>query len=213
MRSDEADRGGDFKLPKAQPRECVTTGVEELDRLLGGGLTKGSTVVLSSDPGGGRLTVAAMIAAGAAAAGRRVRVCSENVEGATGALRRATAAALAEPIVPTLRNWPALLAELQSAPPDLLVLDLFACDGYSHAAIFGARGVRGLCARTGVALLVVLPEGHWAHVRGETDAALTSESADAGVTVKSSRNRYAQTGSALIPRAFIPRVLVLSADP
>jgi hypothetical protein len=200
MGSAKTDKGRAIRRPKVPPRQCITTGSDELDRLLGGGLTKGSTVLLRGAPGAGRLTAAAAIAAGVAAAGQRVRVCSEDVAGASRAMRKAAEASAIASIVPVARDWAALPGALRSDPPCLLVLDLLACDGYSHAAIFGARGLRDLCKEVGIVLIVLLPAGKWEHVLHEADVALVSAGAKGGVTVTSSKNRYAKLGSALLAR-------------
>ena len=47
----------------------ITTGVAEFDRVLGGGLVRGSTVLLAGDPGVGKSTLLLEVAARAAAAG------------------------------------------------------------------------------------------------------------------------------------------------
>ncbi|MBR5006608.1 MAG: AAA family ATPase, partial [Clostridia bacterium] len=48
------------KAPKTE-RERVSTGIEELDRVLGGGLVKGSIVLVSGDPGIGKSTLMLML--------------------------------------------------------------------------------------------------------------------------------------------------------
>ena len=69
---DEAEFGSDALL-RAHP--CVSTGFPALDRLLGGGLSPGLTV-LGASPGLGKSTLALNIAQHAAAHGSPVRYYS-----------------------------------------------------------------------------------------------------------------------------------------
>ncbi|MBT9283130.1 MAG: DNA repair protein RadA [Hydrogenibacillus schlegelii] len=54
------------------PAERLRTGLEEFDRVLGGGLVPGSLVLLGGEPGIGKSTLASIAAARLAGAGRRV---------------------------------------------------------------------------------------------------------------------------------------------
>ena len=51
---------------KVSALERLSTGIPELDRVLGGGFVPGSTVLISGPPGSGKSTLAVQIAAGAA---------------------------------------------------------------------------------------------------------------------------------------------------
>ena len=66
--------GGDAKLLKeaeATGRERFATGIKELDRVLGGGLVKGSIVLVSGDPGIGKSTLMLMLSG---TLGRKLKV-------------------------------------------------------------------------------------------------------------------------------------------
>jgi DNA repair protein RadA/Sms len=67
---------------EAAPPARVPTAIEELDRVLGGGLVAGSAVLLAGDPGIGKSTLLLQAAAALARAGRRVLYVSgeESVE-------------------------------------------------------------------------------------------------------------------------------------
>lgn len=63
----------------ASPVERWSTGMDELDRVLGGGLVRGSVVLLAGEPGVGKSTLLLQVAAGLERAGRKVLlVCGEE---------------------------------------------------------------------------------------------------------------------------------------
>ncbi len=67
------------QVAPAAAGERLETGIGELDRVLGGGLVAGSTVLLGGDPGIGKSTLALQLARGVAARGRAVLyVCGEE---------------------------------------------------------------------------------------------------------------------------------------
>ena len=61
---------------ESSDRDRLSTGVSELDRVLGGGLVPGSLVLLGGEPGIGKSTLLLQAAARVAAAGRPVLYCS-----------------------------------------------------------------------------------------------------------------------------------------
>jgi DNA repair protein RadA/Sms len=67
---------------EAEPPARITTGIAELDRVLGGGLVAGSAVLLAGDPGIGKSTLLLQAAATLARGGRRVLYVSgeEDIE-------------------------------------------------------------------------------------------------------------------------------------
>ncbi|MCQ8241983.1 DNA repair protein RadA [Rhizosaccharibacter radicis] len=71
-----ASAGGGVKLEGlegiAEPPPRIGTGIDELDRVLGGGLVPASVVLVGGDPGIGKSTLLLQAAAAMAAAGRRV---------------------------------------------------------------------------------------------------------------------------------------------
>jgi DNA repair protein RadA/Sms len=54
------------------PSKRIATGLQELDQVLGGGLVKGSVVLVAGEPGVGKSTLMLQIAAGVEGAGKRV---------------------------------------------------------------------------------------------------------------------------------------------
>jgi len=62
-----------------EPCERITTGLAELDRVLGGGLVRGSVVLIAGEPGVGKSTLLLQAAAGVEESGRSVLlVCGEE---------------------------------------------------------------------------------------------------------------------------------------
>ena len=106
----------------APPR--TPAGVEELDRVLGGGLVKGSALLLGGDPGIGKSTLLLQAAARFARGGLRVLYVSGE-ESASQIQMRARRLGLTESPVElasetNLRN---VLTTLDADPPDLVVID------------------------------------------------------------------------------------------
>lgn len=62
----------------AEPDQRMTTGLEEFDRVLGGGLVKGSVVLLGGDPGIGKSTILLQVAGGNPASGATLYVTGEE---------------------------------------------------------------------------------------------------------------------------------------
>src|SRR5829696_2243814 len=92
-RGGQAKRGGGPKpIPlrdvKAERSERLSTGIAELDRVLGGGLVPGSLVLLGGAPGIGKSTLAGMALANIAGAGNDVLYVSGE-ESAAQVRRRA----------------------------------------------------------------------------------------------------------------------------
>ena len=65
-----------FSDIESSEADRVSTGVSELDRVLGGGLVPGSLVLLGGEPGIGKSTLLLQAAAEVASAGRAVLYCS-----------------------------------------------------------------------------------------------------------------------------------------
>lgn len=64
---------------EAEPAQRLVTGMAELDRVLGGGLVKGSVVLIAGEPGVGKSTLLLQAAAGVEQAGKQVLlVCGEE---------------------------------------------------------------------------------------------------------------------------------------
>jgi DNA repair protein RadA/Sms len=102
----------------------LVTGIDEVDRVLGGGLVPGSLVLLGGAPGIGKSTLTGMALGNLATAGRRVLYISGEESVAQARLRAArlgdralAVPALAETSVETV------LAALESERPDVCVID------------------------------------------------------------------------------------------
>src|SRR5204862_7997496 len=102
----------------------LSTGVGELDRVLGGGLVPGSLVLLGGAPGIGKSTLTAMALGNLTAAGRRVLYVSGEESAAQVRLRaeRLGERALAVPIVADT-DLDAVAATLEAERPEACVLD------------------------------------------------------------------------------------------
>ncbi|WP_028050551.1 DNA repair protein RadA [Cellulomonas sp. URHD0024] len=101
-----------------------STGVDELDRVLGGGLVPGAVVLLAGEPGVGKSTLLLDVAARAARTGRRVLYVTGEESAAQVRLRAGRIHALA----PTLllvseTDLATVLGHIEKEDPDLLVVD------------------------------------------------------------------------------------------
>ena len=107
----------------------IPTGIDEFDRVLGGGLVPGSVSLLGGDPGIGKSTLLLQAAAALAGRGRRVlyatseesaaqvKLRADRLEGSADAARGANLLLLAEP------NLAVIAEEARRTKPDFLVLD------------------------------------------------------------------------------------------
>jgi DNA repair protein RadA/Sms len=104
--------------------ERLTTGIGELDRVLGGGLVPGSLVLIGGSPGIGKSTLTSAALGNLAAAGRKVLYVSGEESAAQVKLRaeRLGPAALTVPIVAET-ELDAVLATLEAERPEVCVID------------------------------------------------------------------------------------------
>jgi len=167
--------GGAARPPAARPvplREVaaertprLTTGIGELDRVLGGGLVPGSLVLLGGSPGIGKSTLTNMALGRLAAAGRRTLYVSGEESAAQIRLRaeRLGAAALDVPVLAET-DLDAVLATLEAEAPEACVVD--SVQTLHSAALDGAPGTVGqvrevatrvaaVAKRSGVAVVLV----------------------------------------------------------
>jgi DNA repair protein RadA/Sms len=102
----------------------MTTGIAELDRVLGGGLVPGSLVLIGGSPGIGKSTLTSGALGNLAASGRKVLYVSGEESAAQVKLRaeRLGPAALTVPIVADT-DLDAVLATIEAQRPDVCVVD------------------------------------------------------------------------------------------
>ncbi len=100
------------------------TGIAEVDRVLGGGLVPGATVLVGGEPGVGKSTLLLQVAGALAAAGGTALVASAEESAAQVALR-AGRLGLAHPrvLLAAERDVDAIVAAADQIRPNLLVVD------------------------------------------------------------------------------------------
>ena len=130
---------GQVRAPRV-PR--LTTGIGELDRVLGGGIVPGSLVLLGGAPGIGKSTITSSALGNMAAAGRRVLYVSGEESAAQVRLRaeRLGSGALAVPIVAET-DLDTVLATIEAERPDVCVVD--SVQVLHAASLTGAPGSVG----------------------------------------------------------------------
>lgn len=109
----------------AAPREeRLTTGIGELDRVLGGGLVPGSLVLLGGSPGIGKSTITAMALGNMATAGRQVLYVTGEESTAQVRMRaeRLGNGALSVPALAET-DLASVVASIEAERPDACVLD------------------------------------------------------------------------------------------
>jgi DNA repair protein RadA/Sms len=109
----------------AQEHARLSTGIGELDNVLGGGLVPGSLVLIGGSPGVGKSTLTTMALANLTAAGRRTLYVSAEESAAQIRLRAQRLRggdALAIPVIAET-DLHAVLATLESERPDVCVID------------------------------------------------------------------------------------------
>ena len=115
------------------------TGVEELDRVLGGGLVPGAVVLLAGEPGVGKSTLLLDVAARVARTGRRVLYITGEESAAQVRLRAGRIHAL-DPslLLASETDLGTVLGHVESVDPDLLVLD--SVQTFTSAQVEGSPG-------------------------------------------------------------------------
>jgi DNA repair protein RadA/Sms len=148
------------------PRHArLSTGIGELDRILGGGLVPGSLVLIGGSPGIGKSTLTSMALGNLQGAGRRTLYVSGEESAAQIRLRaeRLPGAALDVPVVAET-DLDAVLATLDAERPEVCVIDsvqtLHAADLTSAAGSVGqvrevADRITRLAKARGIAVLLV----------------------------------------------------------
>lgn len=109
---------------KADRHRRITSGLSEVDRVLGGGFVPGEIVLLSGEPGGGKSTLTLAIAQAMAASGLTSLIVSgeESVGQIAGRARRLGADADTLMLADET-DLTAVLAHVEQVRPDFLVVD------------------------------------------------------------------------------------------
>ncbi len=152
----------------SEEQERLSTGIGELDNVLGGGIVPGSLVLLGGAPGIGKSTLTTMALANLAAAGRHTLYVSAEESGAQIRLRAERLrqdAAMSIPVIAET-DLHAVLATLEHERPQVCVIDsvqtLHSPELSSAAgSVAQVREVAGEIMRVGKALrIAVLLVGH-----------------------------------------------------
>jgi DNA repair protein RadA/Sms len=103
---------------------AVTTGISELDRVLGGGLVAGSATLLGGEPGIGKSTLALQLAAQVAGGGRRVLYASAEESTSQVRARADRLGAIHDDLwLTTEAEVPRLIAQITELGPAVVVVD------------------------------------------------------------------------------------------
>jgi DNA repair protein RadA/Sms len=104
--------------------ERRTSGMGEVDRVLGGGLVPGSVVLLGGEPGVGKSTLLLQLAGSIAAGGGRVLVCSAEESAQQVAMRARRVAVHSDGVLVLAEDdVDAAIAAADAAEPDVLIID------------------------------------------------------------------------------------------
>ena len=147
-------RSVDVEQARSRP-----TGVDELDRVLGGGLVPGAVVLLAGEPGVGKSTLLLEVAARAAGEGSPTLYVTGEESAAQVRLRAGRTGALAEHLwVAAETDLGAVLSHIDTVSPTLLVVDSVQTIG--SAEVEGtAGGVTQIRAVTAALIAVAKERG------------------------------------------------------
>ncbi len=123
----------------AEDAATWATGVEELDRVLGGGLVRGAVVLLAGEPGVGKSTLLLDVASRAASHGRTVLYVTGEESASQVRVRAERIGALRPRLLLAAENdLGTVLGHLEAIRPDLLVVD--SVQTIASDAVEGAPG-------------------------------------------------------------------------
>ncbi len=133
----------------AEPNASRSTGISELDRVLGGGIVAGSVVLLAGEPGVGKSTLLLEVAARAAQRGATTLYLTGEESTAQVRLRAERTDALQDTLLIAAEvDLGAVLGHIEAVRPDLLVIDsvqTIGCDDIDSAP-GGVTQVRAVTA-------------------------------------------------------------------
>ena len=115
------------------------TGVDELDRVLGGGLVPGAVILVAGEPGVGKSTLLLEVAHRVAESGQRALIVSGEESASQIRMRAGRMGALADDLFLAAENdLAALLGHVEAVAPGLLIVD--SVQTFSHGEIDGSPG-------------------------------------------------------------------------
>jgi len=136
---------------------ALPTGVEEFDRVLGGGLVPGAVVLVSGEPGAGKSTLLLDVASRTAATGRTVLYVTGEESAGQVRLRAERIGALRPRLYLAAEgDLATVLGHLDAVRPDLLVVD--SVQTISSAEVEGAAGGVSQVREVAAALVRVAKE-------------------------------------------------------
>lgn len=116
------------------------TGVQEFDRVLGGGLVAGAAILLSGEPGVGKSTLLLEVAAKVAQGGKRVLYVSAEESASQVRLRAERTNSLSENLyLASETDLGTILGQFESLKPELLIVD--SVQTVSSDSVDGAAGM------------------------------------------------------------------------
>jgi DNA repair protein RadA/Sms len=184
------------------------SGLDEVDRVLGGGWVTGSAVLLAGEPGIGKSTLLLQLADAAVRAGRRtLYVCGEESPAQVKLRARRLGVAGAIELTRTV-DARALAAHLVAEPPALAIVDsiqtLTVEDGAAPGSLTQVRDATALLTQAaksaGTTLVLIGHVTKQGHVAGPkvvehvVDATLALESAGGYRVLRASKNRFGAAG-------------------
>lgn len=106
------------------PMDRILTSLNELDRVLGGGLVKGSAILIGGDPGIGKSTLLLQLVASLAESGMNCAYISGEESIDQIRLRALRLGMVAPPVkLLSATNVRDIIATLEKSPPDIVVID------------------------------------------------------------------------------------------
>lgn len=108
----------------AEPGNHVPTGIKELDRVLGGGIVPGASILVSGEPGVGKSTLLLNLASQVANSGSKTLYASAEESGAQVRLRAERTGALSDSLfLASTTDLATILGQVEHITPSLMVVD------------------------------------------------------------------------------------------
>ncbi|GGH47120.1 DNA repair protein RadA [Microbacterium album] len=141
--------------PAEAPRRA--SGVDEFDRVLGGGIVPGAAILLSGEPGVGKSTLLLEVAARSALEGRRVLYISAEESPAQVRIRAERTGALHDELfLASETDLAAVLGQIDAVAPQLVIVD--SVQTVSSSLSDGAAGMPGQVREVASSLIRVAKE-------------------------------------------------------